>query len=272
MKKENKKKKGKLTVVGTGIILGEQITLGAQQSIANAEVVYAVLADPATLHWLRTINPKIHSLSHLYDKDKHRANTYEDMVDTIVNSVVEGNDTCAVFYGHPGIFVNPSHAAVQKLEQLGYEAKMEAGVSADACLFADLGVDPAKNGCQSYEATEFLIYKRKLDNTAACIIWQVGVVAEVNAQATASDDFRFQILVDEIEKYYPSSHIVTLYESTQFNIFRSKIKSMSLDSLRSAKVSKLSTLFIPPCEEKTPCYEMLKKLKLDTKEFSKSDT
>lgn len=260
-------KKGKLTVVGTGIKLGEQITQEALYSISKADIVYAVVADAATLHWLERLNKNTHTLTHFYDKDKHRINTYNDMSDTIVNSVIEGKDTCAVFYGHPGIFVYPSHSAVKKLKELGYEATMQPGVSADACLFADIGIDPAKDGCQSYEATDFLLFKRKIDPTVACVMWQVGVVGEFKAQGTESSDFRFQILIDELEKYYPSSHRVTLYESTQFNIFESKIETMALEELRKSEVSRLSTLFIPPSEEKCIDKEMVSKLNINLDEL-----
>jgi hypothetical protein len=32
---------------------------------------------------------------------------------------------------------------------------MLAGISAEVCLFADLGVDPAVNGTTTYEATDW---------------------------------------------------------------------------------------------------------------------
>jgi hypothetical protein len=35
---------------------------------------------------------------------------------------------------------------------------MLPAISAEDCLFADLGVDPADHGCPSYEATDFLVH------------------------------------------------------------------------------------------------------------------
>src|SRR2546429_6584747 len=41
----------------------------------------------------------------------------------------------------------------------GFEAEMLPAVSAEDCLFADLGVDPGDEGCQSFEATSFLLFR-----------------------------------------------------------------------------------------------------------------
>ena len=43
-------------------------------------------------------------------------------------------------------------------------------MSAEDCLFADLGLDPAVVGCAQYEATDLLIYGRRPDPSAALIV------------------------------------------------------------------------------------------------------
>ena len=53
---------------------------------------------------------------------------------------------------------------------------MIAGISAEDCLFADLGFDPASTGCLTFEATDFLIHNRRVDPTCLVILWQIGVV------------------------------------------------------------------------------------------------
>jgi hypothetical protein len=42
---------------------------------------------------------------------------------------------------------------------------MLPGISAEDCLFADLGIDPGIYGCQSYEATDFLANGRPWGET-----------------------------------------------------------------------------------------------------------
>ena len=58
-----------------------------------------------------------------------------------------GKVVVGVFYGHPGIFVAPSHRAISIARAEGYEAKMLPAVSAEDSLYADLGVDPSRCGC-----------------------------------------------------------------------------------------------------------------------------
>jgi len=38
---------------------------------------------------------------------------------------------------------------------------MLPGISAEECLFADRGIDPAQTGACSFEATDFLVHHRQ---------------------------------------------------------------------------------------------------------------
>lgn len=58
-----------------------------------------------------------------------------------------GKKVVGVFYGHPGVFVSPSHRAISIARFEGYEAKMLPAVSAEDSLYADLGIDPSRPGC-----------------------------------------------------------------------------------------------------------------------------
>jgi hypothetical protein len=40
----------------------------------------------------------------------------------------------------------------------GFDAVMLPGISAEDCLFADLGIDPGMIGCQSFEATDSITF------------------------------------------------------------------------------------------------------------------
>lgn len=266
--KQGKAKQGSLTVVGTGIKLGDHLTRESLSAIKKADKVFAVVTDSAAFHWLRSINSNIESLQKFYNSDKDRVETYQQMVDIITQSVIDGHKTCAIFYGHPGVFVLPSHEVIDKLSSLGYDAKMLPGVSADACMYADVGFDPATSGCQSFEATDFLLFNRKLDPTVATVLWQVGVIAEFNGKRTSNKDKRFQIFVDELENYFHSSHEVVLYEAAQFGFFKPKIIKVTIGELRDTKISTISTLYIPPAKKKRINHEIAQLLEVDTSRFT----
>ena len=55
----------------------------------------------------------------------------------------------------------------------GFNARMLPGISAEDCLFANLGADPGTHGCQSFEATSFLLRKPKFDTLTHLILWQI---------------------------------------------------------------------------------------------------
>jgi precorrin-2 methylase len=63
-----------------------------------------------------------------------------------MTAVREGLNVCAAFYGHPGVFVYASHQSIRLARAEGFEAQMLPGISAEDCVFADLGIDPENMG------------------------------------------------------------------------------------------------------------------------------
>ena len=155
-------------------------------AIANADVVLTLVTEPVMHATVERLNPETRSLQEHYVLGREpRPTAYEAMVEEILAHVRRGLDVCAAFYGHPGVFVAPSHEAVRRAREEGFRARMLPGVSAEDCLFADLGVDPARFGCQSYEATDFLVHGSRVDPTATLVLWQIGTVGNAAAAAEA---------------------------------------------------------------------------------------
>jgi hypothetical protein len=209
------------------------------------------VTDPATEEWIRRLNPRVETLADAYAEGKSRVRTYEEMTDRIVEAVRSGLQVCAAFYGHPGVFVNASHAAIRRVRRAGLPARMLPGVSADACLFADLGVNPGDVGCQSFEATDFLGCRRRFDPTSALILWQVGVLGESSVRkGMACRPERLRALTSHLRRYYPARHPVVLYEAAQFPVCDPVIKRIPLARLPDATVLAMTTLYIPPNGDK----------------------
>lgn len=256
---------GSLTVVGTGIRSVAQTTIESRASMEQADRLLYLVADPVTEGWLRKLNPNHESLADCYREDLKRIDSYHEMVARTLAYVRQGENVCLAFYGHPGVFVYPSHKALAQARAEGFEAVMLAGVSAEDCLFADLGVDPADHGCQSFEATDFLMRRRRFDPTSHLILWQIGVVGEIGYRP----DRRFHreglaVLVDYLQQSYPSDHPVTLYEAAQYAICDPIIEVCPLDQLLEMDVTAISTLYVPPKELGVSDPEMLRRLGLRT--------
>jgi uncharacterized protein YabN with tetrapyrrole methylase and pyrophosphatase domain len=252
---------GSLTVVGTGIQLGTHLTPEARIAIEGADVVLSLVAEPAMQDALERMNPNARSLHTLYDVGESRTDAYEAMAEEILSHVRRGQNVCAAFYGHPGVFVAPSHEAIRRARAEGFEARMLPGISAEDCLFADLGVDPARVGCQSYEATDFLVHSRRIDPTAAVVLWQVGTVGSVVA-AEEARPAGLAALVGRLLEAYQPEHPVTVYEASPYPGFEPLVRTVSLGTLAAEHVTALSTLYVPPREQAPLDVTMLDRLGL----------
>jgi precorrin-6B methylase 1 len=144
---------GSLTVVGTGLDIVSQLTPAARAAIEAADEVAYLVADPVAALRIEALNRRSRSLDGFYGETKPRWDTYAEVVDEIVSAVTAGARVCAVLYGHPGIFAWASHEAIARVRAAGLPARMLPAVSALDCLLADLGIDPAATGLQTYEAT-----------------------------------------------------------------------------------------------------------------------
>jgi uncharacterized protein YabN with tetrapyrrole methylase and pyrophosphatase domain len=223
----------------------------------RAERLYYSVPDPVTELWLHKLNPAATSLNSLYGTHKDRRETYAEMTGTLVKAVREGLTVCGVFYGHPGVFVQPSHAAIRQLRKEGFSARMLPGVSTDGCLFADLGINPGDSGIQSFEATDFLLHRRRFDPTSGLILWQVGVLGEATLRLEHCRQPRVARLVSALLDHYPVTHRVALYLAPTFAGHLPDVTHLALDELQQVDVSPAATMYVPPLPEREPDPEIM---------------
>ena len=256
-------KQGSLIVVGTGIQFAGQLTIEARAHITQAEKVLFLVFDPIAADWIKDINPSAESLYACYQQGESRMIAYEGMIERILCEVRKGLGVCAAFYGHPGVFVYPSHEAIKQARLEGYGAKMLPGISAEDCLFADLGVDPARTGCQSFEATDFLIHKRKFDTGCALILWQIGCIADPTFSLEPYGTRGLHVLAEYLCQYYDGTHPAVVYEAAEYPIFDPSIENVPLAKLPEAQISPISTLYVAPQTQAPLDEEMLERLGID---------
>jgi uncharacterized protein YabN with tetrapyrrole methylase and pyrophosphatase domain len=213
-----------------------------------------------TRSWIDKLNPKARSLSHFYAADRPRAETYAAMAEEILASVRSGKNVCAAFYGHPGVFVEPGHVAIRRAREEGFRATMHPGISAEDCLFADLGLDPADGGCQSYEATTFLIHEYTVEPSATLILWQVGVIGQLAAGPATPHGM--PALVERLRKDYPAEHEAIVYEASPYVFVEPLVRRTPLSELGSVDIPALATLVVPPSEKPRLDVTMLNRLGL----------
>jgi precorrin-6B methylase 1 len=236
---------GRLDIVGTGIRPGGHLTAETRHLISGASCALA-LVDGLTLAAIEMLNPATRSLQDCYALGRQRDHSYAEMVERILAPLVDGHQVCAVFYGHPGVFVWPAHEAIRQARAAGYPARMYPGISAEDCLFADLGLDPAVHGCQSFEATDFLLYARRFDPTAALILWQPAALGDLSRASFETDPDWVRALAEVLMNDYPADHPVVIYEAATFPLAEPRIEPIALAQLHQATFRQISTLYLAP--------------------------
>jgi uncharacterized protein YabN with tetrapyrrole methylase and pyrophosphatase domain len=255
-------KPGSLTIVGTGIKLVAHVTLEAEAHIRQATKLLYLVADPVTEAWLIERNSTAESLQRCYGDGKPRMQSYVEMVEMILSHVREGKRVCAAFYGHPGVFVYPSHEAIRRARAEGFSGSMLPGISAEDCLFADLGIDPSAHGCQSFEATDFLIFERKHDPRSLLVLWQIGLVGQVDFKRAGYSTTDVGLLIDRLLETYSNTHEVIVYEASQYPVCEPRAERIPLADLRSIRLTPISTLVVPILTQAKANKDLVAQLKL----------
>jgi len=258
---ESEELAGSLTAVGSGIKSVAHLTLEAQAHIVAADQVLVCAADAVTDGYVRELNPKVEDLHVYYGQDRPRRETYRAMADRMIWYVRQGKTTVVVMYGHPGVFVNPTFVAMEELRALGYHTEMLPGVSAEDCLIADLQVDPAAHGLQTFEATFFLTRQVTIDTCVPLILWQVGLIADHGFNRAGFDGRHFELLRDRLSRQYSPEHKVTIYEAAQHPLARPRVLVKPIGEVSHKDLSAISTMFIPPLRPPLPDWATIRLVK-----------
>lgn len=252
--------RGSLLCLGLGITLGSQLTILAREQLAAADVVFFHSNSHYLAGFLQQINPNLVDLQPFYQAGQPRSNSYQAMLDAVIAAVSAGQNVVWACYGHPGIASWPPHQAIRQLKAIGYSARMEAGIGADACLYADLGIDPMAEGCQQFEASQFLFYQHTVDVSAYLLLWQVAIAGDFSLTRLESDSRYIEILVQHLQQWYPPSHQVIMYEAADLPIWQHRAEYITLAELPKATLNQITTLVIPPLRPKSINHNMLDQL------------
>jgi len=243
---------GSLACVGVGMTLGSHLTPLARSHIESADVVFVAVSDGLVEQWVRQMHADVRSLQAFYADDKPRQATYREMVDAMLAEVRAGRKVCGVFYGHPGVFAQAPHEAIARAREEGYAARMEPGVSSEDCLYADLGIDPGRVGCQHFEATQFMLNRRTVDPSAWLILWQVGIAGDLSGGRFETDPARLALLVDVLARHYPETHEVAVYRAATLPFQEPRIERLPLAELPRIALGMSDTLAVTPCRALEP--------------------
>jgi hypothetical protein len=230
--------------------------------IRVSDKVLYLAHDPVAHQLIAELKPGAESLADCYGDGKLRRQSYQQMVERVLEHVRSGQKTCLVFYGHPGVFCWPGHEAIRQARCEGYTAWMLPAVSAEDCLFADLNIDPGTHGCISYEATDFLKNGRHADPTCLLMLWQVGAVGDLFFRTRGCDLSALPLLVDRLCRVYGGEHQGILYSAPIQWGGKPSVEHLRLRHLGQASLSASATLCVLPSRTARPNAAVAKVLKL----------
>jgi uncharacterized protein YabN with tetrapyrrole methylase and pyrophosphatase domain len=244
---------GSLVCVGIGVRLDAHMTPMTDGYIRDSDVVFAVGLDVGARTALTRMHRDVRHLSSASDANSSLVDESYGIAHSLLDEVRSGKKVCAAFYGHPGVFAGAAHIAIHAARKEGFPAHMEPALSAADCLYADLGIDPGRYGCQHYDASQIMFYRRSIDTSAYLILWQVG------AKERRSAPYR-QLLTDVLAREYPLDHNILVYSAPiatdqQFSLDRARI-----DSLVHLDLHPLATIVIPPAADLLPDVHVKKRL------------
>jgi hypothetical protein len=216
------------------------------EAIKRADKVFYLVPDPFARKFVTDLNAHSEDLHPFYVSGQPRIITYDNMVDRIMVEVRAGKRVVAAFYGHPGVFAYPSHKSIYIARNEGFPARMLAGVSAEDCIVADLGLDPSI-GCHSYEATSFMVRPIPIFTSCLLILWQVGVIGDLKYTPKASaPSGGMKKLQARLLEAFPEDHDAIMYEASFSPAWKSRADVVRISDLGDMPVNGISTLVIPP--------------------------
>ncbi|RDS79518.1 hypothetical protein DWU98_17120 [Dyella monticola] len=244
--------RGSLACVGMGMTLGSHLTPLARSHIEQADVVFAALSNGVVEMWLERMHPDVRSLQPYYKPGKSRMKTYREWVQVMMTEVRAGKRVCGVFYGHPGIFAWSPHKVIEVARAEGFEAHMEPGISAEDCLYADLGIDPGRFGCQHFEASQLLFYERRIDPAGYLVLWQVALTGDWSLGRLETGPAYRQVLVELLNRDYPLDHELIIYRGATLPIEKPCVRRIALRDLPHVPLTAEETVVLPPATPLKP--------------------
>lgn len=242
---------GRLVCIGLGTRAGAHLTPLAKRHIEQSDVVFADAPNALFETALKEMHGDVRSLGQARSEHRPRRDITRAIVETLLTEVRAGKKVCGAFYGYPGMFGGPAQAAIRRARSEGYSAHLEPGISAEGCLYADLELDPARYGCQHYEASQLIRYRRSIDSSAHLVLWNVDVPDDCLIAESQKVAYR-KLLLDVLAEEYPPDHTIIVYRPATLLDRNPYVVRMPLALLPWAAIGLHACVVLPPAAELLP--------------------
>ena len=223
-----------------------QITPESRSAMEGADRLLHLVSDASTRMWLERLNPNDESLYDAYGEERPGPSRTRRWCSACSRRSVRER-VCVALYGHPGVYVYPSHEAIRRARAEGHPARMLPGVSAEDCLYADLELDPARPRLPELRGHRLPDppAPRRPDHRPAPLAGGRDRRDHLLPPRRLARRGR-PLLAETLLDHYPADHEVVLYTASTLPIAGPTIRRMPLSALPDAGVSVASTLYVPP--------------------------
>lgn len=234
-------------VVGLGIKSVQQVTREAEGAIRLCRKVFLVDSGFGVHEFVQTLCPEVVDLLGLYLEGRNRRYTYRSMAAHVLDAALDDPPVCFATYGHPQMYVYPTHLMRRGAALLDLSVRVIPGISTLDTIIGDVGLDPGPYGLQMYEATDVLTKVRPLQPDVPCLLWQVSAVETALYSTRRGNRNRFLRLQRYLLQTYPANHAVTMVLSSTYPLLEPLKETFPLGELadRLADGLQVGTLYIP---------------------------
>lgn len=241
-------------IAGTGTVGYRQLTEEVKEAFKKSETIYLLHHQELVKEYLDEEFARVVDVSDEYNEEEVRSNTYQRIADRVLEGALGEHSGPVTFatYGHPMLFVDSSRILMEEAPSRDLDVEVMPGTSALDCLYTDIGLDPAINGLQIYDATDILVREADLNPRTPAMILQIGSVESVLYSTRKSKPERFTNIKNHLQQFYPDDHEVYLLQTATFPISDSEQTGFELQNFDTEQVSEqvrhIHTLYIPPYE------------------------
>ena len=235
-----------LVLAGTGIKAVGHLTQETIFWLERADKVLFSVSDEIISSYIQELQPRAESLNRFYSESRPRIDTYRLMARRILECVSEYETVCVVFYGHPRVLVDPVALAATAAAEQGHRVTVLPGVSALDCLFADLGVDIAHNGLQSFEASDFVLRPRPFDPYTPLVLWQAAALGDTSWNPRqGAPQTHVPVLAAILAERYGAEHEIMVYEAQVLPFDDFSLRKGTVYDLSAGILTDGALLYIP---------------------------
>ena len=243
---------GSLACIGLGVLFDAHLTPATRRRIARSDVIFAEDLHAASFLALNDLHNDVRSLSSKALAESSARPIDDGIVELVLEEIRQGKHVCVAFLGHPSCGASRAHMLIRAAHQEGFPASFEPAISIEDCIYADLGIDPGKFGCQQYDVSQIMLYRRSIDTSAYLLLWRFGA-------EDMRPEPRRKLLLEVLAREYPLDHQVFAYVPPTMDA-PAEFTTWAIGSLERIEACPLTAIIIPPAADLLPDKEIRARL------------